>query len=310
VVSVIKILLRLSIILSVVGTIVYGILFFINYSIGDEEPTVDVNGNVVEYIKKEEINALICGENDNLTDTMIYLKYNVKTGKMAYISIPRDTYVTNPYCIGNKLNAIYRGENIGPLIQEIEELLDVYIDYYLVIDNKVVRELIDTIGGVQVDVPIRMKYDDYTQNLHIDLKPGLQVLDGKKAEMFIRFRKNNDGTGYEMGDLERIGVQQKFIKTLISSIVSPTNITKIPGLVNVALKNTDTNVTIREALRYVPDLNNLKLDSIYSCMAEGSAKYIDDLSYFVIDTASTQNIIKEKFNLTEKVETLDTEKKE
>lgn len=308
--SIIKILLRLSIVLSAIGIIAYGVIFFINYSIGDEEPTLDVNGNVVEYIKKEEINALICGENDNLTDTMIYLKYNVKTGKMAYMSIPRDTYVTNSYCIGNKLNAIYRGENIGPLIEEIEELLNVYIDYYLVVDNKVVRELIDTIGGVEVDVPMRMKYDDYTQNLHIDLKPGVQVLDGKKAEMFIRFRKNNDGTGYGMGDLERIEVQHKFIKTLISTVVSPSNIPKIPDLINVALKNTDTNVTIREALRYVPDLSNLKLDSIYACMAEGSAKYIDNLSYFVIDTAATQNVIKEKFDLKETVETLDTEKKE
>ena len=197
------------------------------------------------------------------------------------MSIPRDTYVTNPYCVGHKINAIYRRVNIEPLIKEVESLLAVKIDYYLVVNNKVVREFVDALGGVEVDVPIRMKYDDYTQNLHIDLKPGIQILDGKKAEQFIRFRENNDGSGYKMGDLQRVEVQQKFIKTMISTIISTKNITKVPNLVNVALKNTVSNLTARESLKYLTDLPNIKKDSIYSCTAAGAADMIDNLSYFL-----------------------------
>ena len=66
------------------------------------------------------------------------------------------------------------------------------------------RDLIDAIGGVEFDVPTRMYYTDPKQNLEIDLYPGKQLLDGKKAEMFMRFRQNNDGTGYAEGDIGRM----------------------------------------------------------------------------------------------------------
>jgi LCP family protein required for cell wall assembly len=75
-------------------------------------------------------------------------------------------------------------------------------------------ELVDSVDGVDFDVPVRMKYDDPTQNLHIDLQKGPQHLDGPKAVQFMRFRQNNPGIpgGYPDGDLGRIKAQQAFIK--------------------------------------------------------------------------------------------------
>ena len=288
---------KIFIVLTVIGIIVWSGVYAVNYMIGEDPTTPMVTGSEdVSTTKKDVINALVCGTNEELTDTMIYVRYEVSTGKLAFMSIPRDTYVTNAYCIGHKLNAIYRGTNVDPLVKQIEDLINVKMDYYLFIDNKVVREAVDVLGGVEINVPFRMKYDDPTQNLHIDLQPGLQLLNGAKAEQFIRFRHNNDMTvGYASGDIGRTKAQQDFIKALLKEVLSPSNITKLPELIKTVLNNTDTNVTVREALRYVTDVPNLKLDSVYSCTAVGTTPYIDKLSYFVMDEEKTQQIIKDNF---------------
>jgi LCP family protein required for cell wall assembly len=293
---------KIFIVFTIIGILIWGAVYAANYMMGEDEVEITENGEQqITTTKKDVINALICGvsedvSNVSLTDTMIYVRYEVSTGKLAFMSIPRDTYVTNPYCIGHKLNAIYRGTNIEPLVNQIEDLLDVNIDYYLVVNNKIVREVVDILGGVEIDVPFRMQYTDPTQNLYIDLQPGLQVLDGDKAEQFIRFRHNNNMTvGYASGDIGRTEAQQDFVKAFIKELMSPSNIVKLPELIKTVLKNTETNVTVREALRYVTDIPNLKLDNIYSCTAVGTTPYIDEISYFVMDKEETRRIIKEEF---------------
>ena len=293
-------------IIFVIGIIIWGSVYAVNYVIGEDE-IVNTAGsqNKTSVKKKDEINALVCGTNETLTDTMLYVNYNVKTGKVGMMSIPRDTYITNEYCIGHKLNSLYRGKNTEPFIAEVEELIEVDIDYYLIFDSKMLHEIVDAVGGIEIDVPIRMKYDDPTQDLHINLYPGMQVLNGKRAEHFVRYRKGNDGSGYARGDLQRTEVQQQFIKKFISTVLSPKNITKIPELVNIALNNTETNITAREALRYSTDITKVDTNNIISCTAPGTAKYIDGLSYFVLDKEKTQELVKNK--LVEPVEEL-TEK--
>lgn len=285
-------------VLSIIGIVVWGAIYAVNYTIGEDEEILSADGTKVETTKKKDvINALVCGINENLTDTMIYVRYDVNSGKIAMMSIPRDTYVTNDYCIGHKLNAIYRGKNVVPLVEEIQELLDVKIDYYLIFDTEMVHELVDAVGGVEIEVPMRMKYDDPTQNLHIDLQKGLQVLNGKQAEMFVRFRHNNDMTvGYSMGDLDRTKVQQTFIKAFAKTALSASNIPKYPELIKIALEHTDTNVTVREALKYATDAAKIDVENIISLTAPGEAKYIDNLSYFVLDEDETRKVIKEQFN--------------
>jgi len=288
---------KIFIILTIIGIIVWGGVYAVNYMIdGKNSDVIDDGNDTVLATKKDVVSALICGESQNLTDTMIYLRYEVSTGKLAFISVPRDTYVKNIYSSDNKLNSIYQGENIEPLVTQIEKLLDVDIDYYLIVDNKLVREVVDILGGVEINVPIRMKYDDPEQNLHINLQPGLQVLDGAKAEQFIRFRHNNDFTvQYPDADLGRTKAQQAFIKAFIKELLSPSNIVKSPTIIQTILANTVTNVTAREALRYVTDIPNLKLDNIYSCTAPGTTPTIDGRSYFKMDEVEAQRIIKEDF---------------
>lgn len=292
--SKIKLFKNIIMIFSIVGIFTWCCLYTLNYMIGDE--FIDEKGNLVTTTKKKVINALVCGTNQTLTDTMLYIKYNVETGKIAMMSIPRDTYVVNDYCIGHKLNAIYRGKNAIELVNQIEEFIGEDINYYLFFDSKMLIELVDAIGGVEVNVPMRMKYDDPTQNLHIDLQEGLQVLNGSQAEQFVRFRKNNDGSGYAMGDLQRTKVQQEFIKQFAKKVLTPQNILKINELINVVLDNTDTNVTLREALKYVSDVPKINLEEMYTCTAPNEPKYINNISYVLLDKNKVMQEINENFN--------------
>ena len=246
--------------------------------------------------KKEYISALICGVNDNLTDMIMYVKYDVKNGKLFILSIPRDTYVENEYCYGNKINAIYRGENIVPLVNEVQELLGENIDYYVIFDTKLVNELVDEIGGVKVEVPFDMKYDDPTQDLHIDLKAGTQILNGKQAEGFVRFRHNNDmSVAYAMGDLGRIETQQEFMKAFAKEMINPVNIFKIKSIVSLVLDETKTNITVDDIIRYVLDVAKLDISNIITKTASGTPKYINGISYFLLDEEKTQADIEAAF---------------
>lgn len=284
------------IVIFAIGVVLWTSIYAVNRVIGEDSLATQAGSNdsKVSTKKKSEINALIVGTNQNLTDTMMYVNYNVETGKVAMMSIPRDTYITNEYCVGHKLNSLYRGKNTQAFVEQIEELIGVDIDYYLIFDSKMLIDIVDKVGGVEVDVPVRMKYDDPTQNLHIDLKKGTQVLNGKQAEQFVRYRKGNDGSGYARGDLQRTEVQQQFIKNFISTVLSAKNLTKIPDLINVALDNTDTNITAREALKYLTDAMKIDTSNISSCTAPGEAKYINNISYFVMDKEKTKELVKNK----------------
>ncbi|MDD4376107.1 MAG: LCP family protein [Clostridia bacterium] len=247
---------------------------------------IDLSSNT-----KEEISFLIAGTNENLTDTIIYGKYNTKENQLYLMSIPRDTYIDNPKCIGNKINSLYRGKNLEAFLQEIENLLSVKIDYYGVFDSKLVIEVVDAVGGVEIDVPQRMYYIGGDPQIVIDLKKGVQVLNGKKAEQFLRYR-----TGYANADLGRVEAQREFIKAFIKTILKPTNIKNIPKVIKISLENMSTNATTREIMKYSSKIREIDIDNVISITMPNSPKYIDGLSYVIADKIEARRIIKEDWN--------------
>lgn len=302
----IQIITIILVVVSIICMALWGIIYAVNYAIIGEDEKLDENGNIITVSsssKKKVINALICGKNEELTDTIIYLRYNVETGKIGMMSIPRDTSIVSNPTLSSvyKINYMYQSKGIMSLVNQVENMLDVNIDYYLVFDASMLKEMVDAIGGVEVDVPIRMKYDDGSQDLHIDLQPGKQVLNGEQAEGFVRFRHNNDMTvGYPMGDVQRTEVQQDFIKSFISQVLSAKNISKIPDLINIGLKNTETNITAREATKYITDASKIDISGMYSCTAPGDLKDVGDkssnwMSFYILNKSEAQNIIKTKF---------------
>ena len=178
--------------------------------------------NVAETVTNSEpIYVLLLGENKDLgqtlADTIMCLGYSPEDQRAFMISIPRDTFVgqnLNYARPEDKINSFFSEKNPQKILNKVNELTGLNIEYYMVINNNGLIKLVDLIGGVEFDVPIDMNYDDKSQGLHIHLKKGVQTIDGEKAEMLLRFRHNNNGTTYpqEYGDNDfgRMKTRKKF----------------------------------------------------------------------------------------------------
>ncbi|MBR4579468.1 MAG: LCP family protein [Oscillospiraceae bacterium] len=176
------------------------------------------------------------------TDTIMVVMMDTKARCINVVSIPRDTLVNVPWAV-KKVNSIYANYGLEGLVDGVEDLIGLPIDSYVVVNTQVFQQAVDTIGGVWFEVPINMYYDDPGQDLHIHLNAGYQLLNGYQAEGVVRFRQNNDGSGYFMGDLDRIETQHAFLRELAEQLLSLGNISNLPALVDLVIKNTDTNLT-------------------------------------------------------------------
>jgi LCP family protein required for cell wall assembly len=225
------------------------------------------------------------------TDTMIVLHYDPKTAEVSMLSIPRDTRVMindRP----EKINAANVRGGTSKAIEVVEELLGISINYYVEINYEGFRELIDAVGGIDIVCPYDMDYDAPSQDLHIHFKKGQKVhLDGQKAEEFVRWRKNNDGTGYTNGDLGRARTQQDFIIKVLEKLKSPSTILKIPAIAKILPDYIKTNMDAITILKLSKEITRVDVNSIKTSSLQGDAKTIDDLWYFIYDPDKNRDII-------------------
>ena len=180
------------------------------------------------------------------TDTMLLASYDVTNQKATVMSIPRDTMVNVPWDI-KRINSVYNyyggGEKgIKALYKEIAQLVGFEPDYQVVVEWDAVGEIVKAMGGVYYDVPRNMNYDDPYQDLHIHFKKGLQHLSGQQSMEVVRFRHNNDNTGYGgRQDIGRIGTQQAFLKTVAQKLMKLEN---VPAMAETFLKYVKTDLTL------------------------------------------------------------------
>lgn len=214
----------------------------------------------------ENINVLILGGDrvNKNTDTMMLVNFNPTTAKINILSIPRDTKVLINKRTA-KINAAYPLGGAEQAVECVSNLLGIDIKYYIYVDTSTFRDVIDKLDGVSYNVPEDMNYDDPIQNLHIHLQKGPQVLDGEKAEQYMRFRQSNSGrvtTNYDGSDLKRIDAQQNFIKELIRQKVNLKYITKMNDILNVVFSGIDTDLQIDEVLKLAKNISKLDADEI------------------------------------------------
>lgn len=177
------------------------------------------------------------------TDTMLLTRFNPENGTITVLSIPRDTRVEIPGYGTGKINAANVYGDVELTVRVVSETLNYTpIDRYIRIDTQAFRELVDLVGGVEVNVPKRMVYTDHTQKLYIDLQPGLQTLNGEQAEGFVRFRYD------ELGDIGRAQRQQMLIKALQKKLANPVMVTQLPKIYGVLQKYVDTDLTFAELM--------------------------------------------------------------
>ena len=255
------------------------------------------------------------------TDNMMLAMFNVKENTVSILNIPRDTYVTKTYADNAIINGVYpRGRNnalnngkkgdeasvegIKYLCGVIKYTFGIPVNYYVMIDLDGFKVLVDKIKGVEFDVPLRMKYDDPTQNLHIDLQPGLQHLDGDKAEMVIRFRHGNiyknsrEPNYYDIGypgeDIGRIKTQQRFIAAVMKKILSKPDVNTIKALFEVGSEYMLTNISLANAGWFAAKVTSVKLENIRTHAVPGN--YIPSVNRYEAYKPETMEIINKYYN--------------
>ncbi len=257
----------------------------------------------------EEFKVLVLGVSTDtsavLTDTIIVASYNPKTQKASMLSIPRDTFVGKSESSAtsyNKINALYQ-TNIDKILSTVNDITGLDIEYYVVVDTEALIKLVDTIGGVEFNVPINMDYDDTSQKLHIHLKAGLQKLDGEKAENLVRFRHNNNGTSYPASygdnDLGRMRTQREFITQVVKQTIQFKNITKIGEIVDIAYKYVKTNIPLSYAKDYIPYALEFNTENIQTGTLPGTPAKINGLWFYKYNKTETQEIVQQLFESNE-----------
>jgi LCP family protein required for cell wall assembly len=226
------------------------------------------------------------------SDSMLLIRLDPSDRSVDILSIPRDTQVPIPDYGVTKINAanVYGG---AKLAQEVvsEKLDGVEIDRYVRLDTSGLSALVDALGGIEVNVPKRMKYKDNTQKLNIDLYPGVQTLNGEQAEGFARFRHD------EEGDIGRIRRQQIVLKAVKAKIANPSIVLHLPDLSNSIQKHVDSNLSFDEMMAIATFSMALKPEQIQATSLKGRPSEPNEFrfSYWIVSPDDVDQAIIGKF---------------
>ena len=220
------------------------------------------------------------------SDTMILVNIDPGRHSINAISIPRDSkvYLAGDYGV-QKINAAHALGGIDLTIKTVEDTLGIKIDKYILINNEGVKKLVDALGGVPVYIEKNMYYNDNTAGLHINLTKGLHVLNGDQVEGYLRFRK--DG----LGDIGRTSRQQWFVKAVLEKLQSPSVISKIPEVLNIASSYVKTNLSLYEMSHLAATLRNIDMNDVEFATLPGAPSKKGYISYWILDPEKTQEVI-------------------
>lgn len=253
----------------------------------------DDNSFAHMFNNSSRVNVLLLGMESMRTDTIMLASFDPKIKRVDIISIPRDTHYERSErhsAERKKINAIYYDEKIEGLGAAVSDLLlGIPIHYYIKVEYDGVKKIVDSLGGVPVYVPMNMKYDDPFDKppLHIDIKKGQQTLKGDQAIKFLRFRKNNDGTGYPNGDLGRIKTQQEFMKAAFKKTLS----FRLPIVANTVVKYIKTDIPLSEVASLAASAVGMSSDSIHTYSLPGKDAYAEKLSFYWQDVSQTAELL-------------------
>jgi LCP family protein required for cell wall assembly len=242
------------------------------------EIAVDNPNGLVQFDKFDVLLLGIDGRKEtdysDRADTIILASFDGKDKKAKLLTIPRDTRIKY-HDKWQKINAVY-GIDGGPgTCRAVEEILGTKIDRYAVVDFNGVVELVDLMGGVEVDVPKRM----YKPLENIDLKKGLQHLDGEQTLGYMRYR---DAT---LSDFDRSERQKEIILQLSEKLLNPKNLVKLPEMVDMALKYMNTDLNNQEIISFAKIGTEVFNNGIESTILPGKGEFINGGWYYIADVS-------------------------
>jgi LCP family protein required for cell wall assembly len=245
------------------------------------------SSNILSY---NRINMLIVGcdeiENQGRADTIVLLSISPKTKNVLILSIPRDTRVEIPGRGMNKINHAYAFGGKELISKTVSSFLDIPINFYVIVDFIKFVNIIDELGGVEINIEKEMHYIDKAGGLNINLHPGKQILDGEKALQYIRFRHDN------LGDLGRIKRQQKLVEALINKMMNLDSVKKIPQILEGLKTYLETDIKLQDAVALANLFKRVSQDKFIIETVQGNPVYINGISYLEPDTIEVQKKVK------------------
>ena len=264
-----------------------------------QEPGGDARAASTLTARKEHFHTILLGGLDDEnggSDTNLLLALDSDGGAMNIVSLPRDTLLNVSWSV-KKLNNAYHHGGFTQTMEEVSKLLGIPIDHYVTVDLRAFVELVNAIDGVDFDIPVNMDYDDDYQDLHIHFDAGPRHLNGQEALEVVRWRQNNDGTGYATADIGRIDTQQAFLKAVAKQTLQLSNMDKVGDMAAIFEKWVETDLKLsnliwigEQALKIGPD--NI---SFHTLPGDG-AGYYKGGSYYILDPEGTLELVDTYFN--------------
>ncbi len=247
----------------------------------------------VKERKDDFFTILVSGLDDDNggSDTNILVGFDAKNQAITCVSIPRDTGV---YINGKsrKINYAYNLGGMEQMRQTVSDALGIPVDFSVEVNLKAFVKLVDEIGGVDFEVPLNMNYDDPYQDLHIHLQKGMQHLNGADALKVVRFRHNNDGSGYGTEDIGRIGTQQAFLKAVFQKMLA--NPQKITAYAQIFSEYVKTDLAVSELAWFGQEALLMGMDKLSFSTLPGV--WSDRLNRWVIDQDAALELVNSGLN--------------
>ncbi|KAB3527263.1 LCP family protein [Alkaliphilus serpentinus] len=297
-----KIWMVITIILSfiVIITALYGYRLYDKYKetlrniseMDDEESLLDENH---ETNSQEPFILLVYGISERIndkghSDTMLLALVDPKEVKVQLISIPRDAYVDIPGYKMDKLNVTYPRGGSKLMIDTLENWLDIEISGFVSINFEGFINLVDLFGGIEVDVDRSMSYDDPYDGTRIRISPGKQVLDGKNALDFVRFRYSNDGR--HSSDYERMDRQQQALKALANKLTIMNSLPRLFSMMDILSDHVKTSLPPQRIEEYIKTFKGIKAENIVTDSIQGEGHKVNELWYEKIPDEEVNRIRK------------------
>jgi LCP family protein required for cell wall assembly len=234
------------------------------------------------------------------TDTILLATLNPAARQAEVVWIPRDTRVLIPgYRHHERINVAYSLGGVELTRRTVEALLGVRVDHHLLVDFQGFVQVVDVLGGVTVDIPRAMDYDDHAQDLHIHLKPGRHRLSGQEALGFVRYR--SDG----LGDVSlvdpanqvyegRLARQQQFIQAVVREAIQLHNVWRLPGLIRTASRAVETDLPLSRLIAYARAARGLSRGSLVTRILPGEGRTIGGADYWVVAAGAVAQVAEEQ----------------
>ena len=253
-------------------------------------------GNIKENIEYDEasgnVNILIIGIDDvegvHRSDTIAFCTVDIDNKIIRLMSIPRDTRVQIEGHGWQKINHAYAYGKEKLLEKTIVNYLGMPVNYHIIVNYQSFPEIVDLMGGVDIDVAKRLSYNDNAGNLHININKGLQHMDGQTALDYVRFRHD------ALGDIGRVQRQQKFLSAILDKAKTPSMMSELPSITKQLLKLVNSNMNPTQAIQFASYLKDIPKENMMFFTLPGKAAYISKVSYWIGDISEASTILSSK----------------